>query len=74
MGPFQTSRVNYLAHTHDNLFERVLSFLFPVALPKVVEQPGDIHVIEEQGSCGQARRRQYRDAIDRHWKTVEVKR
>lgn len=69
MGPFQASGVNYLAHTQDNLFERFLSFVFPVVLPKIVETPGEIQLIEEQGSCGKAQRRPFRDAIDRHWKT-----
>ena len=68
MGAFQTVRVNYLAHTQDGMFKRLLAFVFPVSLPRVVETEPESWQYEEQGECGKVRPRKYRDALDRHWR------
>lgn len=54
------------------LFHRMLSFLFPVRLPKPIPVDfifEDVDYLED--GIGQVRIRPYRDAIDRHWKTQE---
>lgn len=64
MGSFSTSEVG------DKWWERALSYLFPIILPSIVETTPEAWQYDEQGECGAARRKLYRDAIDRHWQQV----
>ena len=71
MGPLQAPRITHLAHTYDGMFKRLLALMFPVVLPRVVETQPESWQYDEQGECGKAQHRPYRDAIDRHWRTHE---
>ena len=53
--------------------EEILSILFPPRFPNEVN-PRLFHFdreFEEQGSCGRAQIKQYRDAVERHWRERE---
>ena len=70
MGTFQ--KVNHLAFSDANMFERMLAMLFPVKLPKLTQTRPEIVVFDEQGECGRAQIRPYRDALDRIRQTGRV--
>ena len=48
-------------------FEALLSTLFPPKLPRLHEWDAPVTPFDEQGACGEAQPRKYRDAIERHW-------
>lgn len=51
--------------------ETILAKLFPPKLPRLHEWKSPGTEYAEQGSCGKAQPKQYKDAIDRHWAEVD---
>lgn len=70
MGPIQKAQIDFLVQ--ENFFERILSTLFPPKLPRLSESRPEVIVVLEQGECGKAQRRPYRDALDRIRKTGKI--
>ena len=53
---------------------KLLSFLFPVKLPKMIKP--ELLILEiprnAEGSIGRVQIKKYSDAIDRHWKELKT--